>query len=519
MVMSVSDQQQAEDMSIAEQNSAMSPLDVLSRAATMVESVNLSSKPEPRSVNPPTNPSVRTSLESLTASSNRSSSDSINLSGRSNGTAGVGVTSPKEEISSQVTARRSNSFKEIHPKFRKHTTPEYRTTAETVRANKLYRQSSLTNCAATSTASSQTWEEPNSPPSASNSTLYPTPSTSHSTLYSSSSPSPSFTSTHFLPSSTSTSPLSSSHFLPATSSPHFRPSSASSPHFLPSSSSSSSPHFLPSSSASPVDDDVPLDFSLKRQTSSPSPPPPYRNPKARQFSPPHNRVLHVPAVPAYPSAAYFDPPPYGRGAPRPASLSPPPPPAVGRRPPPPSYEMAMAAKPTSPPTRVPVTNPTFLTLHSRPTLSSFLAVSQPPLQVKQEHSSETSPPRGVAGPPNVDGVSPPRGCPTVLTPMDTTSDNKENKTEIRKITIVEENGVSSLEEHFRKSLGEEYSKLFKKEEETSMDTREQEDPVKAFRDDVEMSGYTVEDHFAKALGETWTKLQKDAEKKQQLVAS
>merc|ERR1719474_2648921 len=32
-------------------------------------------------------------------------------------------------------------------------------------------------------------------------------------------------------------------------------------------------------------------------------------------------------------------------------------------------------------------------------------------------------------------------------------ENKENEKQIRKITIVEENGVSSLEEHFRKSLG------------------------------------------------------------------
>jgi len=39
------------------------------------------------------------------------------------------------------------------------------------------------------------------------------------------------------------------------------------------------------------------------------------------------------------------------------------------------------------------------------------------------------------------------------------------------------------------------------------------DPVKAFKEDLDMSGYTVEDHFAKALGDTWVKLQAEAEKK------
>ena len=98
-----------------------------------------------------------------------------------------------------------------------------------------------------------------------------------------------------------------------------------------------------------------------------------------------------------------------------------------------------------------------------------------------------------------------------------------------------------MEEHFRKSLGADYSKLFKekpekaeKEEEEKMEV----DPVKAFKEDLHMSGntgiasfsstlfpfcsfvflsllFSVEDHFAKALGETWTKLQaKEAEKKE-----
>lgn len=108
-----------------------------------------------------------------------------------------------------------------------------------------------------------------------------------------------------------------------------------------------------------------------------------------------------------------------------------------------------------------------------------------------------------------------------------------------------------MEEHFRKSLGADYSKLFKekpekeKEEEEKMEV----DPVKAFKDDLDMSGYTgiaasfftvslnnlplsfslfltylfffsVEDHFAKALGDTWTKLQaKEAEKKEKKNSS
>lgn len=94
------------------------------------------------------------------------------------------------------------------------------------------------------------------------------------------------------------------------------------------------------------------------------------------------------------------------------------------------------------------------------------------------------------------------------------------------MTIVEESGaVDLMEEHFRKSLGEDYSKLFKESEkkkepvESSKETpSEMEvDPVKAFKDDV--TGYTVEDHFAKALGETWIKLQAEAEKKEKKSSS
>jgi len=100
-------------------------------------------------------------------------------------------------------------------------------------------------------------------------------------------------------------------------------------------------------------------------------------------------------------------------------------------------------------------------------------------------------------------------------------ENKENKDNLdtprqsrkREVTIVEESGaVDLMEEHFRKSLGDDYKKVFKeseKKEEEQMDV----DPVKAFKEDLDMSGYTVEDHFAKALGDTWVKLQAEAEKK------
>ena len=104
-----------------------------------------------------------------------------------------------------------------------------------------------------------------------------------------------------------------------------------------------------------------------------------------------------------------------------------------------------------------------------------------------------------------------------------------------------------MEEHFRKSLGEDYSKVFKEsekkkvqqvEEENSVSEEMEVDPVKAFKEDLDMSGYTgmlqqhlglggkikyfiflVEDHFAKALGDTWVKLQAEAEKKDKKPSS
>ena len=58
-----------------------------------------------------------------------------------------------------------------------------------------------------------------------------------------------------------------------------------------------------------------------------------------------------------------------------------------------------------------------------------------------------------------------------------------------------------MEEHFRKSLGADYSKLFKEKKEEKMEKEEEEekmevDPVKAFKDDLDMSGYTgISDSF------------------------
>lgn len=98
---------------------------------------------------------------------------------------------------------------------------------------------------------------------------------------------------------------------------------------------------------------------------------------------------------------------------------------------------------------------------------------------------------------------------------DVSSDSHRSRK--REVTIVEESGaIDLMEEHFRKSLGDDYKKVFqqpetKKEEESSMEV----DPVKAFNDDLDMTGYTVDDHFAKALGDTWIKLQAEAAEKKE----
>ena len=66
-----------------------------------------------------------------------------------------------------------------------------------------------------------------------------------------------------------------------------------------------------------------------------------------------------------------------------------------------------------------------------------------------------------------------------------------------------------MEEHFRKSLGEDYSKVFKEsekkkvqqaEEENSVSEEMEVDPVKAFKEDLDMSGYTGS---ANSLGSLW----------------
>ncbi|XP_023336767.1 uncharacterized protein LOC111707836 isoform X2 [Eurytemora carolleeae] len=99
-----------------------SPLDVLSRAATMVEAVNTSSARTPGRV-----------LETSTTST-------------------PGREDTENSPPSQVTARRSSSFKEVHPKFRKHSAPEYLAQADTVRSIKLSRQSSLSSSISSSSS-------------------------------------------------------------------------------------------------------------------------------------------------------------------------------------------------------------------------------------------------------------------------------------------------------------------------------------------------------------------------------
>ena len=47
-----------------------------------------------------------------------------------------------------------------------------------------------------------------------------------------------------------------------------------------------------------------------------------------------------------------------------------------------------------------------------------------------------------------------------------------------------------MEEHFRKSLGDDYSKVFKESEKKKNDEKMDVDPVKAFKDDLDMTGYT-----------------------------
>ena len=46
-----------------------------------------------------------------------------------------------------------------------------------------------------------------------------------------------------------------------------------------------------------------------------------------------------------------------------------------------------------------------------------------------------------------------------------------------------------MEEHFRKSLGDDYSRVFK-ESEKKNESEIEVDPVKAFKDDLDMTGYT-----------------------------
>jgi len=393
-----------------------SPLDVLSRAATMVESGHTSPVSSDMEVSPP-----RTSPDSGPAS-------------------------------------RNPSFKELHhPKFRKHSTPEYLAHADQIRSSKLQRQSSL----------------------------------------------------------------SSGHTSPPVSPPlSYRP--------LPEPRLSlPEPHL--SLHHSSVLDDAPLDFSIRKREASPSPPPPYKysNP-LRQHSPPHSSPHpppHLPITPApsYTSYANTGPPPYPR-TPSPHDI----------RPPPPSYEAAIASHNRSPsrPT-LPTTSPTFITLHPRPSPNQSSGYKAPTLASIKVEPAPVARPSVICSAPSVRTQQ--DSCKPLLV---TKHDNKENKEaslrpnttreQPREITIVEENGaLGSIEDHFRKALGDDYSKLFQNTESKKLEKEEnpaenstpkEVDPVKAFNEDLD-TGYTVEDHFAKALGETWIKLQAEADKKEKTGSS
>jgi len=345
-----------------------------------------------------------------------------------------GASSPEEPASPRMISASpptghprlvsSSSFKEIHPKFRKHSAPaDYLIQAEAIRTEKLHRQSSQ-----------ESRSPPVSPP-----TMYTT------------------------------------------------------------SSQSIVPHL----------DEAPLDFSIRKRSLSPTPPPPYKysNP-LRQHSPPSYRSsqsppsVHPTHLPVNPAPSYsryplHKPPAYPR-TPSPPS-----------RPPPPTYEAAIASKPVSPPVvngfSAPTTAPTFITLHARPSPSSC------------DPMTTTARPSVICSASSVKKET--------NTPSQEDKENNQShdldRGRKREVTIVEESGAGDLmEEHFRKSLGEDYSKLFKESDkkkdskEASRESEMEVDPVKAFKDDLDMSGYTVEDHFKKALGDTWIKLQQESDKKE-----
>ena len=133
----------------------------------------------------------------------------------------------------------------------------------------------------------------------------------------------------------------------------------------------------------PLEPEAPLDFSIRKRSSSPVQPPPYKytNP-LRQHEPPLSRgsqspppsASHhqhtTPHLPVNPAPSYYRPPPYPR------TPSPPPPPPT--RPPPPSYEAAIAAKPISPRVVPPILNGHGL-VTSVPGSSAFLSLHHPPV--------------------------------------------------------------------------------------------------------------------------------------------
>lgn len=235
-------------------------------------------------------------------------------------------------------------------------------------------------------------------------------------------------------------------------------------------------------------DDVPLDMSIKKRPNTPPPPPHLGPPPQYGFNPmrQHSPPAMNPSPPHFRPPVYKSPPPYPSTTPSPPSSLPPPP----------SYEEST---------------------------------------VKCTYPTKNTPP------------------PAIL------QHEVETKTKIKEITIITNSSADPLlDEHFRRSLGADYESLFKKKSSTSdsessstestppkvpqmprqdskdstsnndnkgdnnknnknlegaKDSTQVADPVKAFREDMELEGYTVEDHFAKALGDTWIKLQKAEEEK------
>ncbi|KAK6640109.1 hypothetical protein RUM43_008386 [Polyplax serrata] len=97
----------------------------------------------------------------------------------------------------------------------------------------------------------------------------------------------------------------------------------------------------------------------------------------------------------------------------------------------------------------------------------------------------------------------------VASPTTTKPPNFESETEcnlkLSRTQSQEDVCDPAIDEHFRRSLGKEYSSIF------SNDNKELS---KSINSESDSTGLTVDDHFAKALGDTWTKLkQKENQEK------